>query len=465
MTLSVRQTIFALASAPGKAGVSIFRISGPQALHSIDSLTKLTQPKRNNSPLTPSHLHLCTVYSALDGQPIDRGMIAFFQSPRSFTGEDVVEFHVHGSIAVCNSLLSSLASLPGYRLAERGEFAKRAFLNGKLDLVEAEGLGALIDACSEQQRKEAFKHLSGQVTRLIQEWSNKLFEAMAAFEAFIDFGEEEAEALGGESQLTLQVCKVVSEVERSISLTLQASSSRRIIQDGFKVVVVGDANVGKSSFVNAVAQRKVSIVAPVPGTTRDIVRTWVDLGGWRVEIADTAGIREQLEGENCPIEREGIALSLEETERADFVIQMIDATNPKFALEKADLTVFNKCDQLQAKEIEELRVKYPSALFISCISPLVGIEEVCEGIVSRISKGLDNVQGEGAFVANARQQEILQEARNCCLKFMQAERWKGNVAVGAEYLRMANEALGRVTGRVDVERVLGEIFGKFCIGK
>lgn len=498
MTLASRETIFALASAAGKAGVAVFRVSGPNAFDAIAKMTnlgKLEHKKMNVATIySPMERHSTidkemigngtvdneTIHKEIIGKEtinigsvdketnskrainrgiIDKGMIVSFEKPNSFTGENVVEFHVHGSLAVMNRMLHAFSIIDGFRLAERGEFCKRAWMNNKMNLGAVEALTDLIDSKTEVQRKTALNQMIS--NNYWDKWTRKVTEALALIEAVIDF-EEEVSIIGNAK-------RIVQSLVLEMSECLEMSRRRSFIRDGFQVAIVGPTNAGKSSFINLIAKRKVSIVSPIPGTTRDIVRASIDLEGYPVEFCDTAGLRES-DSTIDPIESEGIDLAKEISRTSNLVLFMLDATC-EWHLSKAELQqencifIVNKIDKLSDQEMVELRAKFAQRrhFFVSCLNG-VGIERICQEISNVISAQFQPDE-ENISVLNQRQFGHLA----CCIKnlnlFLLQADVKQDVAVAAEYLRMAIETLGNITGRVGTEQILGIIFARFCIGK
>lgn len=459
MTLVLRETIFALASAVGKAGVAVFRVSGPNAFDAISRMTRLNNVEKKK-------MNVASIYSTPEKSSnclIDKGMVVSFEGPNSFTGEDVVEFHVHGSIAVMNQMLRTFNSIDGFRLAERGEFCKRAWMNNKMDLVEVESLTDLIDSKTEIQRKLALNQMN---TNCWTKWTEQLTEALALIEAVIDFSEDASL----ESGIREKVAKSIQNLLLRMTQFLENSKQRVFIRDGFRVTIAGPTNAGKSSFMNLVAKKKVSIVSPIPGTTRDLVRINVDLDGYPVEFCDTAGFRATSTVVD-PVELEGIELATEASKDCQLVLFVIDASS-NFQLPTAEFgpperlfVVANKIDKLTEEEVEQLKQKLTGRKYflVSCLNNS-GIEAVC-GSISKVISSHFPPDDEHALVLNQRQFGHLE----CCVQnlnlFLQLIDIESEVAVAAEYLRMALESIGNVTGHVNTEQVLDVIFNRFCIGK
>ena len=415
-------TIFALSSAPGRAGVAVVRVSGPRAGDVIDALAP-PRPKKRMAALR-------RIRDPASGETLDEGLVLWFAAPRSETGEDMAEFHLHGGSAIVKAVLAALARQPGCRLAEPGEFAGRAFANGKIDLAEAEGLADLIDAETDAQRRQALSQMGGALSELYEGWRTELIRASALVEAVIDFSDEAdvaSEAFGLARGL-------VERLQEAIAQHLDDNNRGEILREGFRVVLAGAPNVGKSSLLNALARREAAIVS------------------------DTAGIREP----QGSIEREGIRRTLAHAREADLVVWLSDASAvdaapppPELAArgDKFLLIASNKTD------VPSARVA-PGAMAVSAKSG-AGIEALTRRLED-IARDRIGVSASPA-ITRARYRHQLQ----ACLLDLQA--FLGGVSsdfeLRAEDLRQAAHALGRITGRVDVEDVLGEIFSRFCIGK
>ncbi|CAL8349944.1 unnamed protein product [Gadus morhua 'NCC'] len=307
------ETIFALSSGHGRCGVAVVRVSGPAsstALRSMAGLTSAMPP--------PRRALLRTITDPRSTEALDRGLILWFPGPQSFTGEDSAEFHIHGGPAVTSAVLQALGSLAGLRPAEAGEFTRRAFHAGKLDLTEVEGLGDLIHAETEAQRRQAVRQMSGELGRLYQDWASRLKRCLAHIEAFIDFSEDELIEDGVISQVDGWVCALQGELEGH----LKDERRGERLRSGVQVVIAGATNAGKSSLLNALCQRPAAIVSPVAGTTRDVVETALDIGGFPVLLSDTAGLRDSPD----PVEQEGVRRARERVQQADLALVVVDCT-------------------------------------------------------------------------------------------------------------------------------------------
>lgn len=439
------QTIFALSSAPGRAGVAVIRISGPQAASAAQAMAGALGPprvavrRRLRAPAT--------------GALLDDALVVVFPAPRSFTGEDVVELHVHGGAALVAAVLACLARQSGLRSAEPGEFTRRAFESGKLDLTGAEALGDLIDAETEAQRAQAIRTLTDGLGPLAARWRSDILAAMALTEAAIDFSDEGDVAADALAQARV----AAAALAEALRATLADGRRGEILRDGYRVVIAGPPNAGKSSLLNALSRRDVAIVSPEAGTTRDVLEVRLDLQGIPVVFQDTAGLRDAPGA----VEREGIRRALERVEEADLVLWVIDATAPVVepdALSRTGraeiLGVLNKADLAR-----------PSLAGVIAVSAATGagLPELMAAISARASGGPDVATLPPAVITRARQRMLLEEALAALERHHAGEPTAAELR--AEDLRQAAHALGRLTGLVDAEEVLGAIFGRFCIGK
>jgi tRNA modification GTPase len=439
-------TIFALSSAPGRAGVAVVRVSGPRAGPVIDALAS-PRPKDRLAALR-------RIRTPGTGELLDQALVLWLASPRTETGEDMAEFHLHGGPAIVKAVLAALSGLSGCRLAEPGEFARRAFENGKIDLAQVDGLADLIDAETEAQRRQAAAQMGGALSVLYEVWRARLIEACALTEAAIDFSDEADVA----ADAVARARAIVEGLLAAIATHLDDNNRGEILRDGFRVVLAGAPNVGKSSLLNALARREAAIVSEEAGTTRDVIEVRLDLGGYPVIVSDTAGIREP----QGAVEREGIRRTLAHARDADLVLWLSDASVTETALpppelsgrgEKILLAVANKIDLPGARGVA-------GAIPVSAKSG-AGIDALTQrlGDIARERIGV----GEGPAITRERYRANLQACVAALKAFLNGV--AGELELRAEDLRQAATALGRITGRVDVEDVLGEIFGRFCIGK
>lgn len=448
--MSVDDTIYALSSGAGRGAISLIRISGRETRGVVEAIAGETSE--------PRHYQLRQLVDPRTGEILDQAIVVWLPGPHSFTGEDCAEFHVHASRAVLSAVFTVLAGFPGVRPAEAGEFTRRAFANGKMDLVEVEGLGDLLVAQTAAQRRQSLSHMLGKASSIFDSWRERLLLIRANIEAAVDFVEEEgvAEAVGpgidGEIRVLLQ------EMETAVA----AANSAEAIRDGVKVVLVGHPNTGKSSLLNAIARRDAAIVSATPGTTRDVIEVFLDIAGIPVVLTDTAGLRS---GAADDIEVEGIRRSKRELEQADVIIWVsspdVDGSEKYGPEIRPDLIVAGKCD-LTPVQSELLRNEspQPSRLALSAATG-VGIPELIESLTLMIKERFG--AAESAVVVSVRQKEATVESirmLNDSLRYDHA-----NLELKAEDIRRAAEVIGRITGRTEVEEWLGVIFSKFCIGK
>ena len=434
-------TICALATAPGRAGIAVIRISGPAAGDALRALC-------GHLP-APRHASLRTFKDPGSAEVLDRGLALWLPGPSSFTGEDIAELHIHGGRAVVGRVIDALLSLKGLRLAVPGEFARRAFENGRLDLTEVEGLADLIAAETEAQARQAIAQTEGGARVVYEAWREELVKAQALAEAGLDFADE-ADAAAAAVQADVIAAKLLGAISKRL-----AERRGERLRDGFRVVIAGPPNVGKSSLLNTLAKRDVAIVSEEAGTTRDVIEVHLDLGGLPVIVTDTAGIRE-AEG---AIEAEGVRRTLARIEDADLVLWMVDATAPQWEPKSAQIPanaahirILNKVDLVKSPQIAD-------GVALSAKTG-EGVAELVEILYTRAGEGL--AVGEPAVITRARHRIELKAAAEALGRFREE---RGGPELKAEELRLAARHLGRLTGRIDVEEVLGAIFSEFCIGK
>jgi tRNA modification GTPase len=435
-------TICALASAPGRAGVAVIRISGPAA---GDALRALCGP-----PPPPRQASLRKLKDPRHGEVLDRGLALWLPGPASFTGEDIAELHIHGGRAVVGRVIDALLSQKGLRLAEPGEYARRAFENGRLDLTEVEGLADLIAAETEAQARQAIAQAEGGARALYESWRDDLVKAQALAEAGLDFADEADVAADAVVEADASVAKLLGAILHH----LQDRRGERL-RDGFRVVIAGPPNVGKSSLLNVLARRDVAIVSEEAGTTRDVIEVHLDLRGLPVIVTDTAGIRDA----QGAVEAEGVRRTLARVGAADLVLWMVDATDPQWEPKSPDILanavhirVLNKVDRVKPLHIAE-------GVALSALTG-AGVAELVEILAKRAEEGL--AAGEPSVITRARHRSELEAAAQALARFREE---RGGPEIKAEELRLAARHLGRLTGRIDVEEVLGAIFSEFCIGK
>jgi tRNA modification GTPase len=446
---SQADTIVAPASGAGRAAIAVIRVSGPATRHLLEALCGGVPPARQAAlrDIGPPRFPL-----------IDRGLVLWFPGPASFTGEDMAELHVHGSRAVIRAVIDALLSLPDTRLAEPGEFARRAFENGKLDLTEVEGLADLINAETEAQARQALAQAEGSLRALYEGWRGELLRAQALIEAGLDFADE-GDVI---ADVGLKAETIVAGLRAAIARHLAERGGERL-RDGLRVVIAGPPNAGKSSLLNALAKRDAAIVSEEAGTTRDVIEVHLDLGGVPVMLIDTAGLRE-AQGR---VEAEGIRRALDRAGEADLVLWLVDASAPQWQApagltphksgqirtKDALITVLNKIDLAQvAGGPERLEVSAKTG---------EGIDRLIETLEA--AAALAAGSGAGAPVLTRARHRVELEAAQAALQRFSEPPLSSELK--AEELRLAARHLGRLTGHIEVEEVLGAIFAEFCIGK
>jgi len=438
-------TIVALASGAGRAGVAVIRVSGAASGEVLRALSDRDLPK----PRHATRMAFCAPNSGLS---LDDGIALWFPGPASFTGEDVAELHVHGGPAVVAVIIDAALSVQGVRLAEPGEFTRRAFENGKLDLAEAEGLADLVDAETEGQRRQALRQRRGALSAVYDDWRERLIEAAALIEAEIDFPDEELP-----DALAQRAGPLLASLAADMGRHLDDAHRGERIRDGYRIAIIGPPNAGKSSLLNALARREAAIVSDIPGTTRDVVEVRLVLGGYPVWIADTAGLREAADA----IEAEGVRRALARAEEADLRLGVIEAgteapASLKGALRPADLLIQTKADLLRATAAYgEYGAFGVSALTGEAMPELLSL------LTRRVTEALG--REEAPVLTRARHRRLVQEARTALERAIPTLSHGSELA--AEDVRVATTAIGRLTGRIDVEDLLDEIFSSFCIGK
>jgi len=429
------ETIYALSTAPGRAGVAVLRVSGAHAVPALEALTGAGVPP-------PRAATLRRFIDPETGAALDRGLAIFFPAPASFTGEDVVELHLHGGRAVIAGVLAALARLPGLRAAAPGEFTRRAFENGKLDLTEVEGLADLIDAETQAQRKQALRQMEGALGKLYEGWRARLVRLLAHAEAEIDFPDEEVPG-----DLIAKLGPEIGGLQSEIAAHLDDGRRGELLRDGIEVAIVGPPNVGKSSLLNRLAGREAAIVSDEAGTTRDVLEVRLDIGGVPVTLADTAGLREAV----GTVEREGVRRALALAEKADLRLVVAAPDAGDFALARdGDIRVLNKID---------LGAEAPPGVIGVSAATGAGLEALEAALRHRVGSAWQ--ASEQPVITRARHREGLGECAAALTRAGQGS----DADLVAEDLRLAARALGRITGRVDVEELLDVIFRDFCIGK
>ena len=426
-------TIFAQASAAGKAGVAVVRISGPQAFSASSQLC--------GSLPTPRQAALRRLRSAA-GEVLDEALVLCFTEKASFTGEETVELQTHGSVAVVNVLLAELGRFDGLRLAEPGEFTRRALANGRLDLAQVEGLADLIASETEAQRQQALRLFSGGLGELAAHWRERLIRASALLTVTIDFADEEVPV-----DVSPEVLELIAEVQTAIQAQVDGFGAAERIRTGYEVAIVGPPNVGKSTLLNALAGRDAAITSEIAGTTRDVIEVRMELAGLPVTLLDTAGLRET----DDIVEKIGVARALERAKAADLRVFLIESDGkPEFDPAQDDIVMTSKAD-LSGEKLGSVSGKTGA-----------GVVELVEQIGARLS----SKTAKAGLATRARHKEAMER---CLVSLADAS---NRVALGPEFtdiaseeLRISLEALNMLIGRVDVENVLDEVFSSFCLGK
>jgi tRNA modification GTPase len=440
--------IFALSSGRGPCGIAIIRISGPDTLNICKVISKENTIKENQ-------INLCKLYDPSNDVIIDpEALILWFPKPNSFTGDDLAEFHVHGSNAIISYFLRVLSSQKNCRMAEPGEFTKIAFQNNKIDLLKAESIGDLIHSETELQRKQAVNLVNGHASKYYDDLRSKLIKSLSFIEAKIDFAEDDLP-----ENVLKEAHKSIKLIHSDISKIINDNKVGEKIRDGFRVSIIGETNVGKSSLLNLLSKRDAAIVSDEAGTTRDVIETYLNLDGYPVILADTAGIREAKND----VEKKGISLALSKFKEADLNIVVIDNSNKKISdkirsiINKDSIVLLNKSD-VQGKENH----KFDVDAVLASVRDNKNIDKLINLIRQKLNKkfSLNN----SALVTRERHRVKLNECLKEIDKFLKKDQNK-DLELAAEDLRMATRHLGSIVGKVDVEEILGSIFKDFCIGK
>ena len=442
-------TIYALSSGPGLAGVAVVRVSGKETSNVIKLIT-------NDDLPTPRVATLRKMNNINTNELIDEGLIIWFPGPESYTGEDLAEFHVHGSRAVVVALHETISKIQNCRLAEPGEFTKRAFQNGKINLLKAESIGDLISSETEIQRKQAIKIMNGNSSDKFNSWREKLLKILSYVEAKIDFPEEDLP-----KDVLHEITENSKRVSSEIQKVLKDQKVGEIIREGFKIAIVGPTNAGKSSLLNYLSKRDVAIVSEIAGTTRDVIETHLNLDGYPVIVSDTAGIRDSKD----EIEKKGIKLALKSAEEADLRLVVIEPKNLDFTgflkdlFDKNSILIINKSDLLK-KQLDP-EIKKLDHVLISIIK-----NSNLDILIKKIIKKLKDkfISSEDILITRERHRQHLEQCVEHLINFADKNK-NDDLDKGAEDLRLATRHLGMIVGKVDVEEILGSIFNDFCIGK
>ncbi len=444
------KTIYALSTVLGKSGVAVIRISGSKAFDVVRLMTSL-----KTDEIKPRYAYFVKLKDIAGQQILDKCLLLYFKAPNSFTGEDIIELHTHGSRAVISAVLNNLSRIPYFRMAEPGEFSKRAFYNQKMDLTEAEGLADLIDAETEAQQKYALRQMEGNLKNLYEDWREKLVNIMAHLEAYIDFPDEEIP-----ENIVSEMNNTVFKLKNEIKEHLSSDNIGERLREGFRVVIVGRPNAGKSSLLNAIAKRDVVIVSDIAGTTRDAVDIHLDLNGYPVIITDTAGIRETEEA----IERQGVEIAYRKIEDADLLLCLYDASQDTVQVfEKIEKTfknkmiyIANKSDNLTKEQCSEIKKQ---GITLISVKQQQGIDIVLDKISAVINDKFTS--NSNLLITRARYREALNEA----LRSLDLFNLNKEIELSAEDIRLAARKIGKITGRIEIDEILDKIFGSFCIGK
>ena len=442
-------TIYALSTGPGISGIAVIRVSGKNTAEVIKKLT--------GSKLPVPRVATLKKFNKNGGKElIDEGVIIWFPAPNSYTGENLAEFHVHGSRAVINAMHSAISKIKNCRLAEPGEFTKRAFQNGKINLLKAESIADLISSETEIQRKQALKIMSGKSADKFNSWREKLLKILSHVEAKIDFPDE-----GLPKKITTEVQKISNSVLTEIKKTLDDQNVGERIREGFKIAIIGPPNSGKSSLLNYLSKRDAAIVSEIAGTTRDVIETHLNLDGYPVIVSDTAGIRSSKN----EIEKKGIKIALKRAGDADLRLVIVSAKNVDFTgvlkglLTKNAILVVNKSDLIKGKLNSKFK-KYENVLIS------IKKDSNLNKLITKIKSKLKNkfTTAEDILITRERHRQNL---KNCAqhLEKFQKKKSAQDFDKAAEDLRLATRHLGMIVGKVDVEELLGSIFNDFCIGK
>ncbi len=444
-----QMTIYALSSGSGTSGIATIRVSGKFAKKVVEKLTNSQIPE-------PRVATLKKINNINTNELIDEGIIIWFPGPKSYTGEDMAEFHVHGSLAVVQAIQNSISEIEGCRIAEPGEFTKLAFQNNKINLLKAESIADLISSETEIQRRQAVKIMTGKSAERFNSWRDGLVKVLANVEAKIDFPDEDLPA-----DILKNIKTNINEIKNEIKKTLNDQKVGERIREGFKIAIVGPPNAGKSSLLNYLSNKEAAIVSEIAGTTRDVIEVHLNINGLPVIISDTAGIRSSKD----EIEKKGIKLALQKAEDADLNIVIIEPKSGFFTgflkdlLTSKSILVINKSDLNENLMLEEFQKYKP--IYIS-----IKKEKNLNLLITEIKNKLKNQfhNSENILITRERHRQNLEK----CVEHLQNFEDKNNLEEfdkASEDLRLAIRHLGTITGKVDVEEILDSIFNDFCIGK
>lgn len=454
-TRSSTDTIIALASGSGRAGIAVVRASGPGVLGVLAHFGSKRPPEPRRATIAELR--------APDGELLDEAIVLFMPGPNSYTGEDVVEFHVHGGTAVVEAVLASALNSRLCRTAEPGEFTRRAFDAGRLDLTQAEAIADLIDSETEGQRRQAARLFQGSAAKIFENWRGLLMQSMAALEASIDFPDE-ADIPG---EIDLAALEPIEKLAHDLESALGDASRFRSVREGFRIAILGPPNAGKSSLINRLARREAAIVSPIAGTTRDVVEVRLVLAGYPVWVADTAGLREASDA----IEAEGIRRALARAEEADLRIWVLDSTSGvsqadvsrETSPRDGDIVVLNKADLGDGSAGGTLAAFQAFSPMVVSARTGAGFDGLERRITQIVRERLDT--DEAPLVTRARHRELVEQALGAVERALEGARIGIGAELVSEDLRLASRALGRITGSIDAEDLLDRIFSQFCVGK
>jgi len=440
--------IYALSSGRGPSGIAIVRVSGKDTLKVCKNLTKLKE-------ISSNVVNYCKFYDPKNDKVIDpEALLLWFPGPNSYTGDDLAEFQVHGSNAVINALLKALSEQENCRLAEPGEFTKIAFQNDKIDLLKAESIGDLIHAETELQRDQAVKLVQGNASNYYNDLREKIIKSLAFIEAKIDFAEEDLP-----EKVLKDAHNSIKDIHSEISKIIEDNKVGEKIRDGFRVSITGEVNAGKSSLLNLLSKREVAIVSDEAGTTRDVIETYLNLDGYPVILADTAGIREAKN----EVEKKGISLALGKSKEADLNIVVIDNSSKKINKEIQNMVNKDTIILLNKSDVSDKQNhKFDVDTVLASVKNNKNIDKLIDLIKAKLSKKFTS--NNSALITRERHRVKLNDCLKEIDKFLKKDQNK-DLELAAEDLRMATRHLGSIVGKVDVEEILGSIFKDFCIGK
>ena len=438
--------IYALSSGRGPSGIAIIRLSGEDTIKIAEIITK----KKN---INAKEINLCKFYDPSNNNLVDEGLLLLFPSPNSFTGDNLAEFHVHGSNAVVTKFLNVLSEQSNCRLAEPGEFTKIAFQNNKIDLLEAESIGDLIHSETELQRQQAIKLVQGNASNYYNNLREKLIKSLAYIEAQIDFAEDDLP-----DNVLKKVQSSILEVNDDIKKILNDNKIGEKIREGFRVAIIGEVNAGKSSLLNLLSKREAAIVSEEEGTTRDVIETYLNIDGYPVILTDTAGIRET----KSEVEKKGILLALSKYREADLNLIVIDNTSKALNTKIKSLINDNSIIVLNKSDIDSNQThNFKNSVLVS-VKENKNIDELVIKIKKQLSKKF--ILPNNILITRERHRVKLKKCLNEIDNFLKKDQ-KKDIEMAAEDLRLATRHLGEIVGKVDVEEILGSIFKDFCIGK